>query len=224
MTLFSGAWGRHRRTALALNVAIWLALHAAVAMAAFSLLRPMWVPSSSMRPAIKEQSVIWVNRFAYKSSGVVGVREGDVVVFSRADPSCEGCTEYFVKRVIALPGQRVFVDEYGAVLGLTKSPVTGIEPCSTDGQSHSGAEPVACAHPFAMERDYCVQLRISPGFGQGIRFWDVPRGAVFVMGDNRGASADSRTFGPVPFSQIQGRVILPGALRAPGTARPVRLP
>lgn len=36
---------------------------------------------------------------------------------------------------------------------------------------------------------------------------DVPSGEVLVMGDNRGNSLDSRAFGPIPTSEIQGRVV-----------------
>ena len=36
----------------------------------------------------------------------------------------------------------------------------------------------------------------------------VPRGMVFVLGDNRSNSIDSRKFGPVPESRIKGRVVL----------------
>jgi signal peptidase I len=36
----------------------------------------------------------------------------------------------------------------------------------------------------------------------------IPPGTVFVMGDNRSDSVDSRTFGPVPVNDIVGRVVL----------------
>jgi signal peptidase I len=37
---------------------------------------------------------------------------------------------------------------------------------------------------------------------------DVPKGEVFLLGDNRGNSEDSRDFGPVPEDEVVGRVLL----------------
>ncbi len=47
----------------------------------------------------------------------------------------------------------------------------------------------------------------QPTRGQGSS-WVVPPLAVFVMGDNRGASRDSRVFGPVQLNEIVGRAVL----------------
>jgi signal peptidase I len=37
---------------------------------------------------------------------------------------------------------------------------------------------------------------------------EVPEGEVFVLGDNRGASVDSREFGPVPVDALDGQVLV----------------
>jgi signal peptidase I len=60
------------------------------------------------------------------------------------------------------------------------------------------------------------RLLAEPYLGAGLRTdaigseqaWTVPPGEVFVMGDNRPDSADSRVFGPVPIASITGRAWL----------------
>ncbi len=39
---------------------------------------------------------------------------------------------------------------------------------------------------------------------RNISSWDIEEGQVFVMGDNRGASNDSRSFGPIDVNQVMG--------------------
>ncbi len=55
----------------------------------------------------------------------------------------------------------------------------------------------------ALEEDY-VMNDMNEGFAPII----VPEGHVYVMGDNRNRSSDSRQIGPIPVSNIQGRVFL----------------
>lgn len=39
---------------------------------------------------------------------------------------------------------------------------------------------------------------------RGVSVWDIKEGQVFVMGDNRGASNDSRSFGPIDVKEVMG--------------------
>lgn len=70
-----------------------------------------------------------------------------------------------VKRVIATEGQRVDID-YSA------------NSVRVDGE--------------LLEEDYIKEQMFVPSYGEGINHVTVPEGCLFVMGDNRNQSADSR--------------------------------
>ena len=95
-----------------------------------------------------------------------------------------GKTSY-IKRVIALPGEHIQIK---------------------DGKVYiNGKE---------LQEDYLPEGTITDSMAtetiDGGQFLDlvVPEGTVFVMGDNRGHSADSRKFGCIPYEKIEGKVVL----------------
>ena len=50
---------------------------------------------------------------------------------------------------------------------------------------------------------------VKPGRAGGVQgTWQVPKGDYFLLGDNRAASCDSRTFGPVPKKEIVGPIVM----------------
>ena len=89
-----------------------------------------------------------------------------------------GKTSY-IKRVIALPGEHIQI-KAGKVY------INGEE----------------------LQEDYLPKG--TQTHAQGGQFIDliVPEGTVFVMGDNRGNSGDSRIFGCIPYNKIEGKVVL----------------
>ncbi|HEX7490924.1 MAG TPA: signal peptidase I [Candidatus Limnocylindrales bacterium] len=103
-------------------------------------------------------------------------RRGDVIVFN-PPANVEGgpASDPYIKRVIGLAGDLVEIHD-GAVW---VNGVRLVEPYVYDGQP-------------------TVPLN-------GISSWLVPAGDLFVMGDHRAASSDSRYFGPIAKSAVIGR-------------------
>ena len=91
-------------------------------------------------------------------------RQGDVVVLTQESYQ----EDSIVKRVIAVEGQRVDIDYSTGTVEVDGVP---------------------------LEEDYTkekMQFPNYPGYGEGINHVTVPEGCIFVMGDNRNHSADSR--------------------------------
>lgn len=78
-----------------------LASLACVAWWAYGALQTAIVPSASMEPTLMVDDLLMVRKDAYRQRGP---RRGDVVLFVR-----EGEPDYFVKRVVGLPGETIIV-------------------------------------------------------------------------------------------------------------------
>lgn len=107
--------------------------------------------------------------------------QGDVVVLHKAF-SATG--EPIVKRVIATGGQSVHIDY-------------GTSTVYVDGE--------------ALDEPYLGEPMLQPGSASMQETdWDIPEGSVFVMGDNRNYSADSResSLGPVDNDYVLGKALV----------------
>ncbi len=173
---------------LVLVVVVALALAEGVQAA---IVKPFRIPSSSMEPTLKVGQRVIVNRLAFDFGSP---HRGEVVVFH--PPSSLSCavaqagnqpcprgvpteaSEYFVKRVIGLPGDRISIREGHPVInGRELSDEPYIAPCGTAPE---------CNMPGTIT---------------------VPAGHYFMMGDNRGDSDDSRFWGPIPAGWMIGPVV-----------------
>jgi signal peptidase I len=110
---------------------------------------------------------------------------GDIVIFTKQDSLAFGTDQsrQLIKRVIALPGERVVVKD-GKITVYNKAHPNGFDPDD---------------NPL-----YSKVIVTTPGDID----LTVPPGDVYVCGDNRPDSLDSRSFGPIAAKDIVGRLVL----------------
>ncbi|NML15116.1 signal peptidase I [Azohydromonas caseinilytica] len=146
---------------------------------------PYRIPSASMAPALWPGDFI----FADKRYACVGcsapVQRGDVALFAYPNDR----TMIYVKRVVALPGDRVLVR--GAEVRVNGEPFS-VPPAADPPAAELAAARVPPGSLPAAQRPAELDLSVPPGH-------------VFVLGDRREASTDSRDFGAVPLQDVVGR-------------------
>lgn len=169
---------------------------------------PTIVKQSSMYPTFKQNERLILNRI-YRTKKTVPQR-GEVITFespslSYVDPSNANLNnptaEYenehngwfskfvynvleigktsYIKRVMGLPGEHVQIK---------------------DGKVYINGE--------ELEENYLSENVVTESTDGAFTDLVVPEGTVFVMGDNRGASSDSRRFGCIPYDKIESKVCL----------------
>lgn len=152
------------------------------------LFQPFFVRGQSMEPNFSDREYLIVNEFGYKRTAMdlFGKRvtlvephktfeRGDVVVF-RAPVRGK---QYYIKRIIGLPGERVVV---------------------ADGEVRI----FNAAHPDGMVLDERAYLPAGRKTG-GEADVTLTKDQYYVLGDNRPASSDSRVFGPIGKGTVMGR-------------------
>lgn len=145
------------------------------------VLQTFWIPSPSMSPTLVENDRVLVNKLSYKFGDV---ERGDVVVFERPPNEPPSDIKDLIKRVIALPGERVSIMD-GKV--------------SIDGKVLD--EPYV--HGLQTVLDSCP-ITYVPGIDTKEGF-KVPADHLLVLGDNRINSHDGRCFGPIDEDLVVGR-------------------
>ena len=155
------------------------------------------VPSASLSPGILPGDRIFVDKTVGQPGGAKLWR-GAIVVFIYPNDR----TSIFVKRVIGLPGDRIEMEGNNLrVNGNSVSQGPASEPLPSA---------FAGLRAFRERGDRGEYTVLWPS-GKASESSDplpssfvVPAGQLFVLGDNRGASVDSRRFGTVPVADVKG--------------------
>ena len=146
------------------------------------------IPSGSMEQNLLIGDHLLVNKFVHAPTvrelertllPIGGVQRGDVLVFKYP----EAPTRDFIKRTIGLPGETIELRQSRVFI---------------DGQ------PIEEPYLDLMRPGGKVAADIRGEFGPRI----VPEGHLFMMGDNRGDSQDSRYWGPLPIEYVKGRAFV----------------
>ena len=149
--------------------------------------RTFRVPSSAMEPTIhcaKPAPGCRGNaddHVVVRTTGARDIKRGDIIAFNTPPRTDNACGEggIFLKRVIGLGGETVYEDTEDFI--------------EIDGKRLN--EPYVSANTRQLD------------LGQRDQQWTVPEGHYFVMGDNRGESCDSRSWGSVPAKNVIGPVV-----------------
>jgi signal peptidase I len=189
-----------------------------------AIAEPYYVPSGSMEPTLQIGDELLATKYPYGYSSaslpvfvtlpeterVLGAlpQRGDVVVFRWPGDR----SQIWVKRVVGLPGDRIAMRE--GRLWINGAPV-GIK---ADGSGQAEAED-GSLQPVARfivtlpgDREHTIFKRDAFGMFDTMQEITIPPGRLFVMGDNRDNSADSRVplgaggVGLLPVSDLVGRV------------------
>jgi signal peptidase I len=141
--------------------------------------QPYQIRQQSMETTLEPDQYVLVDKLTPKFDTY---KHGDIVVFDPPDEWASPERTPFIKRVIGVGGDRVEIREGKVFL----NDIELIEPYVF--QEDGG--PQETEDPLLQER------------------WVIPEGELFLMGDHRKSSADSREFGTVQIGRVIGRAWL----------------
>jgi len=168
------------------------------------ILQPFRIPSESMVPTLRVGDFLMVDKQSYEPEGVLSwmlppssFHRGDLVVFHYpVDPSM-----HLVKRVVAVPGDRVRLKHGRAWINgqAVQEPYAFYSQAAVD--DFRDNFPSLRQMDPSLDPNWWMRLRHSVVDGE----LTVPKGQLFVLGDNRNDSEDSRYWGFVPERDVVGR-------------------
>jgi signal peptidase I len=174
---------------------------------------PFRIPSGSMVPTLEIGDYILVSKFAYgvhfpfthyKIVPLGQPEHGDIIVFKYPeDPSID-----YIKRVVGLPGDQIMVRDNVLYVNTVKQEKQYLDRyqfvddnCQPEGAKLYQEDLDGTRHLILNSMGYAMPLS---EYGPTT----VATDSVFVMGDNRDNSSDSRRWGTVPMQNIKGKALV----------------
>jgi signal peptidase I len=158
------------------------------------------MPSASMNPTLVVGDMFTLSTSAYRYSPP---QPGDVVVIKKKEGG-----RRFVKRVVAVGGDRVQMKDGRFYVNGVMVERESLGPYDDPGNGTGSAVLTLYRETLANGRSYRIAELSDKEFFDNTPEFLVPPGQLFLMGDNRDSSMDSRApgeFGPIPVEQVIGR-------------------
>jgi signal peptidase I len=198
------------------------------------LYEAVYIPSGSMIPTLQIGDYVIVEKWAYGARLPFTERaqalwsspkRGDIVVLLA--PPGNPRNDDLIKRVVGVEGDTVEIRDGWLVVN--GEPVPREErpgPCTYQDRNEGGpwrTEDCADHVETLGTHRYHTYCKATGPCGDDLVPTKVPPGHVWLAGDHRDRSADSRYFGPVPVGRIKGRAVLALASWGPDGPRWGRL-
>lgn len=172
------------------------------------------IPSGSMIPTLTIGDHLLVNKFIYgpripfTDTRIFTWKEpkrGEIIVFKYP----ENESKNFIKRIVGLPGDKIEIKK--GILFINDQPVPIIAEGPLEEKEQGAGSPYyekprLFKEQLGSVKHDIIYLRDQSGYDFGPKL--VPAESVFVMGDNRDNSQDSRVWGFVKFEKILGRALI----------------
>ncbi|MDD5490065.1 MAG: signal peptidase I [Candidatus Moranbacteria bacterium] len=155
------------------------------------LIQPFFVQGASMEPNFEDKEYLIINELGYKTTDVgfgstdlftvksfKEFQRGDVVVFRYP----KNPSVYYIKRVIGLPGEKIEIKNDKITIFNSENP-----------------------NGFVLDESKYLSPSVETS---GDQIVELSNSEYFVLGDNRSASSDSRSWGPVPEKDVVGKVLI----------------
>ena len=180
------------------------------------LFEPFQIPTGSMIPTLEVGDFVLVSKYEYGIRlPVIGTKiwdvgepeNGDIMVFIPPHKD-----EYFIKRVVGIPGDRVRYENKLLY-------INGKEQTQTFVGQYPPVSPRVLRYREKLgEAEHLIEVDVWPG--RAAREWVIPEGTYFMMGDNRDDSSDSRDWGEVSEDDIVGKAVAIWLHKEPGFRLP----
>lgn len=142
----------------------------------YFLIQPFFVKGQSMEPTFQDGNYLIVDEISYR---LRAPERGEVIVFRYPYDT----SEFYIKRIIGLPGDRVELVGGRVIVYNQKHP-----------------------RGLVLGESYMAGESGTPSFGENS--FDVGANQYFVLGDNRSASYDSRKWGLLDKKYIVGKALV----------------